>query len=165
MRLARASVARQVSTRSSFIGPVGTALRLAARRHASPVALQQCRRWPAFDAGYARHYNESNSIDDLLSASAAWHSLVPDRQLADEAALRAAFKKLDLNGNGVIEAFELKQALLSGSMKDAAPELIASRVDAMMKFADTITPDGQIDFDEYKSIIKVGCTPQDGRKV
>jgi hypothetical protein len=48
------------------------------------VALQQCRRWPAFDAGYARHYNESNSIDDLLSASAAWHSLVPDRQLAGE---------------------------------------------------------------------------------
>ena len=30
---------------------------------------------------------------------------------ADEAALRAAFKKLDLNGNGVIEAFELKQVI------------------------------------------------------
>ena len=30
---------------------------------------------------------------------------------ANEAALRAAFKKLDLNGNGVIEAFELKQVI------------------------------------------------------
>jgi hypothetical protein len=31
VQLARASVARQVSTRSSFIGPVSTALQLAAR--------------------------------------------------------------------------------------------------------------------------------------
>lgn len=62
---------------------------------------------------------------------------------------RAAFDKLDLNGNGVIEAFELKEALLSGAMKDAAPELIDTRVGEMMRFADTITPDGEIDFDEY----------------
>jgi len=153
-------MSRLMSTHRRLIVPMSTAWRLGSQSLAAPVALQQSRHAPM---GFVRHYNESNSIEDLLSASQAWHSLIPERKLGDDTALRAAFNKLDLNGNGLIEAFELKQALLSGAMKDAAPELVDSRAEEMMKFADTIRPDGAIDFDEYKQIIAVGCTPE-GRK-
>ena len=49
---------------------------------------------------------EAFSMECLYKASSDWHKLVPDRKLGDEAALRAAFDKIDTNGNGKIDAFE-----------------------------------------------------------
>jgi hypothetical protein len=53
-----------------------------------------------------RQYRGHNSIDDMMSASEAWHSVVPDRRLGDERSLREAFDKLDLSGSGKIGKFE-----------------------------------------------------------
>ena len=61
---------------------------------------------------FKRGYNEAFSMECLYKASKDWHKLVPDRTLNDEAALRAAFDKLDLNGNGKIDAFECVSATL-----------------------------------------------------
>ena len=47
-----------------------------------------------------------------MSASEAWHSLAPNRPLNDEAALRETFTRLDLDGSGKIDAYELRTALL-----------------------------------------------------
>ena len=41
-----------------------------------------------------------------MSASDAWHSLDPTRALNDPVELRKAFAKLDLDGNGQIDANE-----------------------------------------------------------
>jgi len=62
--------------------------------------------------GHNRSYRGHNSIMDMLSASEAWHALVPDRPLGDEKALRSTFDRLDLDGSGKIDRHELKQALL-----------------------------------------------------
>ena len=72
--------------------------RALAYRHVAPVFTPALRQ--------SRGYREHNSMECLLSASEDWHRLVPDRILDDEASLRAAFDKLDLDGNGKIDAFE-----------------------------------------------------------
>ena len=64
-----------------------------------------------------------------------------------------------------IDAYELKTALREGPMSGAL-EITEAEVDAivaaMISWAD-INADGEIDFDEYKRIIKAGCEPG-GRK-
>ena len=66
----------------------------------------------------ARGYNEFNRIEDMLGAAEAWHvaSALPKifgQSDLSEASLRQAFDRIDLNGNGVIEAYELKAAILA----------------------------------------------------
>ena len=75
--------------------------------------------------GHNRSYRGHNSIMDMLSASEAWHALVPDRPLGDEKALRSTFDRLDLDGSGKIDRHELKQALLQ--VAEPLPGAIAGR--------------------------------------
>ena len=60
-----------------------------------------------------RLYNEFNRIEDLLGAAEAWHlaSALQNKHDLSDVSLRAAFDRMDLNGNGVIEANELKAAI------------------------------------------------------
>ena len=114
---------------------------------------------------FARSYNEYNSIDCLLGASQAWHSLAPKRALNDEQALRETFARLDLDGSGKINKDELREALLMKSAP-SAPALEAAidvQVDTMIAWAD-LDDDGLISFQEYKKIIQAGCAPTGGRK-
>jgi len=109
--------------------------------------------------GYSEGQFYHEHTASLLKASHLWHTLVPDRTLNDEVSLRAAFDKLDLKGNGKIDAIELKQALLTVTpsfLADIAD--IDASVNSMIGFAD-MDADGQVDYEEYKRIIKVGCTP------
>lgn len=66
-------------------------------------------------------------MEDLLSASEAWHSLDPKRALDDEAALRRTFDKLDLDGNGFIDPDELRVALINMQGVPPAGEQFRSR--------------------------------------
>ena len=59
-----------------------------------------------------RAYRCHNRIDDVLSASEAWHALAPYQSPHDTAALRETFKRLNLDGSGKIHAYELRMALL-----------------------------------------------------
>ena len=75
----------------------------------------------------------------MLTASEAWHSLKPNRSLNDPDALRSTFRKLDLDGNGKIDAEELRVALLD--MQDVpkagvSQHMIDAQVEAMMTWAD-----------------------------
>ena len=74
---------------------------------------------------FARSYRGHNRIEDIMSASEAWHSLAPNRTLNDEKALRETFTRLDLDGSGKIDAFELRTALLVRASLPSAP--VASR--------------------------------------
>ena len=77
----------------------------------------------------------------------AWHSLVPERPLGSDAALQDAFAKLDLDGNGHLDARELKQALLCAASKTVTIEVdIDDRVDEMIGWAD-ISDDGVVTFE------------------
>ena len=77
----------------------------------------------------------------------AWHSLVPERPLGSDAALQDAFKKLDLDGNGHLDAQELKQALLCAASKTVTIEAdIDDRVDEMIGWAD-MSDDGVVTFE------------------
>ena len=112
-----------------------------------------------------RCYGDYHSIDDMMTASEAWHSLEPDRLLNDEYSLRQAFVRLDLDGNGKIDASELRVALMKNQGLPPAgfPQYILdAQVDAMISFAD-LDEDGMISFAEYKKIIKAGCDPRGGR--
>lgn len=68
-----------------------------------------------------------------------------------EAALRAAFDKIDTDGGGTISASEL-----SAAIKDANPLATDAVVKAMLQFAD-VDGDGSVDFDEYKAIMRSGA--------
>lgn len=95
-------------------------------------------------------------------ASEAWHSLIPERKLNDEAALKQAFMMLDLDGNGRIDRGELRMALigLNGMPSPGFPQaLLDEQVDLMIAFADT-SDDGTISYAEYKKVIQAGCTPE-----
>ena len=72
-------------------------------------------------------------MEDLLSASAAWHSLSPDRALNDEQSLRTAFDKLDLDGSGKIDTSELRHALLAQLHEEGVDT--DAMVDDMISFA------------------------------
>jgi len=116
-------------------------------------------------AAHMRRYGDYHSIEDMLSASDAWHSLVPDRLLNDEAALRNTFVKLDLDGNGKIDASELRMALIT--MQGVPPAgftqaILDRQVDEMIAWADQ-DDDGMISFDEYQKVITLGCAPDGGR--
>lgn len=74
-----------------------------------------------------RQYGDVHSMEDLLSASEAWHSLDPKRALDDEAALRRTFDKLDLDGNGFIDPDELRVALINMQGVPPAGEQFRSR--------------------------------------
>ena len=77
----------------------------------------------------------------------AWHSLVPERPLSSDAALQDAFAKLDLDGNGHLDARELKQALLCAASKTVSIEVdIDDRVDEMIGWAD-MSDDGVVTFE------------------
>ena len=52
-------------------------------------------------------------MEELLSASEAWHLLMPERRLNSESELRRTFAKLDLDGNGKIDPGELRIALIA----------------------------------------------------
>jgi len=112
-----------------------------------------------------RTYRGHNRIEDMLTASEAWHSLVPERPLGSDAALQDAFAKLDLDGNGHLDARELKQALLCAASKTVTIEVdIDDRVDEMIGWAD-MSDDGVVTFEEYKKIILAGCATRDGGRV
>ena len=102
-----------------------------------------------------------------MSASEAWHALDPNRALDDETALRRTFDKLDLDGNGVIDASELRVALISALGVPPAGSfagfMLDAQVDKMIHWADA-DKDGKISFSDYKKIIKAGCTPDGGRR-
>lgn len=144
--------------------------RLAPASRAALPPMRQATLRPAMPrsalvGGACRAYRGHNSMDDILSASEAWHSLAPDRPLGDEAALRASFDLIDLNGNGKIDAYELKMALRDGPMGKLGSLMISegevdSIVAAMIGWAD-IDDDGEIDFEEYKKIIHAGCDVSD----
>lgn len=99
MRLASrlgARVARQPAMRIQRVSLNATQLNPAAAMRIQPrVSLDPC-------LNPVRHYRGHNCMDDILSVSEAWHSLVPERKLDDEGALRAAFDKLDLDGSGKV---------------------------------------------------------------
>ena len=68
--------------------------------------------------------------------------------------LRAAFKRIDTNGNGVIEQHELRDAILASGQVES-DEATAQTVDNMIEWACTKTPNGDIDFEEYTKIMRV----------
>jgi hypothetical protein len=112
-----------------------------------------------------RSYREHNSIECLMSASEAWHSLVPQRQLNDEMSLRRAFERLDLDGNGKIDRSELRIALIALNGMPApglSQALLDAQVDEMISWAD-IDQDGAISWQEYEKIVRYNCTPDGGR--
>ena len=55
-----------------------------------------------------RRYGDYHCVEDMMTASEAWHSLEPDRKLDDAEALRRTFVKLDLDGNGKIDRNEVR---------------------------------------------------------
>jgi Ca2+-binding EF-hand superfamily protein len=102
-----------------------------------------------------RHYRIENRIEDMLSASEAWQAAsgLESGEISD-VTLRAAFKRIDTNGNGVIEKHELQAALLaSGQIEEDAH--IKQTVDNMIEWACTKAPNGDIDFEEYARIMRV----------
>ena len=102
----------------------------------------------------ARRYNEFNRIEDMLGAAEAWHlaSALPNKFDRSTPSLRSAFDRMDLNGNGVIEANELKAAIMEATDNPAVDDHL---VDEMIKWACKKTPNGDIDFEEYCSIMRV----------
>lgn len=120
-------------------------------------------------AAFTRTYRGHNRIEDMLTASEAWHALVPTRPLNDEQALRDAFARLDLDGSGKIDARELKEALLQMQHSFDPLEIpfgpaLDAQVDTMMDWAD-LDNDGLIDFEEYKKVIAAGCSREGGRLI
>ena len=101
----------------------------------------------------SRNYNEFNRVEDMLGAADAWHlaSALPDKFDLSDISLRNAFDRIDLNGNGVIEANELKASLMVSSTEPVDDVL----VDDMIKWACNKTPNGDIDFEEYCAIMRV----------
>lgn len=109
-----------------------------------------------------RGYRGYNRIEDMMTASESWHNLEPTRPLGDEAALRAAFDRLDLDGSGKIDKSELRSALLArleGAVSDMEVDL---QVDEMISWAD-MDNDGLINYEEYARIITAGCAPSGER--
>lgn len=90
-----------------------------------------------------------------VSASEAWHaaSALESGDTSDMG-LRAAFKRIDTNGNGVIEQHELKAAILASGQVEG-DEATMQTVDNMIEWACTKTPNGDIDFEEYSKIMRV----------
>ena len=82
--------------------------RMLARSSRLPLAAASTQ----LQRSFARPYRGHNRIEDIMSASEAWHSLAPNCPLNDEAALRETFTRLDLDGSGKIDAYELRTALL-----------------------------------------------------
>ena len=83
-------------------------------------------------ASVQTYRSKSNSIADLLSASEAWHALSPERPLNDEHALRTTFDRLDLNGSGKLDAYDVKQALLQMQQMHDPFEVPDTRVDFLL---------------------------------
>jgi hypothetical protein len=102
-----------------------------------------------------RYYRGMNRIEDMMSASEAWQAAsgLESGEISD-VSLRAAFKRIDLNGNGVIEQHELKAALLSSGQIEG-DEATMQTVDNMIEWACTKAPNGDIDFEEYARIMRV----------
>jgi len=65
----------------------------------------------------------------------------------------AAFKKLDLDGNGSIDLDEMKAAVEKAGLTEAFP---ADKCEALFKAIDT-NGDGEIDEEEFKA----GCAASD----
>jgi len=102
-----------------------------------------------------RSYRGVNRIEDMLSASEAWHvASALDKDDTSEKSLRAAFARIDTNGNGVIEPHELRAAILASGQVDSE-EVTEKVVDDMIEWACTKTPNGDIDFEEYTKIMRV----------
>jgi len=102
-----------------------------------------------------RYYRGMNRIEDMMSASEAWQAAsgLESGEISD-VSLRAAFKRIDLNGNGVIEQHELKAALLASGQIEG-DEATMQTVDNMIEWACTKAPNGDIDFEEYARIMRV----------
>jgi len=102
-----------------------------------------------------RSYRGMNRIEDMMSASEAWQAAsgLESGEISDMS-LRAAFKRIDLNGNGVIEQHELKAALLASGQIEG-DEATMQTVDNMIEWACTKAPNGDIDFEEYAKIMRV----------
>jgi len=139
--------------------------RVASRRAAREIVRSRCGVL-AFTRPQLRSYGDYHSVEDMLTASDAWHSLVPERILNDPDELWRTFNKLDLDGNGKISASELCVALIS---KQGLPPagfsqfILDAQVDSMISWADH-DKDGMISFDEYKKVIQAGCMPHGSRK-
>ena len=126
------------------------AMRTVGRIHQMPNAIRTA---PKLFVLQTRLYNEVNRIEDMLGAAEAWHlaSALPNRYDLSDISLRAAFDRMDLNGNGVVEANELKAAINEASADPVDDEL----VDEMIKWACQKTPNGDIDYEEYCAIMRV----------
>jgi len=106
-------------------------------------------------------------MEELLSASEAWHLLMPERRLNSESELRRTFATLDLNGDGKIDPGELRIALiaLNGMPSPGFSQtLLDAQVDQMISWAD-LDNTGMISFEEYQNIIEAGCDPESGGRL